>query len=166
MSHSHNADANHEASNAAAMAEIKKVTILLSVLTIIELILGFWMIGISSAALRLAIKGVIIILMMAKAFYIVAYFMHLKHEVKNMIMTIIVPLSLFIWFIAAFLWDGSSFRNLRNTYDPYFKEQATIKAEKKESAHGTATHGAAKHEAVKHEAGATEAKETPAAEKH
>jgi cytochrome c oxidase subunit IV len=160
MSHSHNADANHEASNAAAMAEIKKVTILLSVLTIVELILGFWMIGINSGALRLAIKGVIIILMMAKAFYIVAYFMHLKHEVKNMIMTIIVPLLLFVWFIGAFLWDGSSFRNLRNTYDPYFKEQATIKVEKKESAHGTATHGAAKHES-----GATEAKESPA-EKH
>jgi cytochrome c oxidase subunit IV len=160
MSHSHNADANHEASNAAAMAEIKKVTILLSVLTIVELILGFWMIGINSGALRLAIKGVIIILMMAKAFYIVAYFMHLKHEVKNMIMTIIVPLLLFVWFIGAFLWDGSSFRNLRNTYDPYFKEQATIKVEKKESAHGTATHGAAKHES-----GATEAKKSPA-EKH
>jgi nitrogen fixation-related uncharacterized protein len=109
----------------------------------------------------LAIKGVIIILMMAKAFYIVAYFMHLKHEVKNMIMTIIVPLSLFIWFIAAFLWDGSSFRDLRNTYNPYFKEQSTIKVEKKES-----EHGAAKHEAVKHESGAAEAKETPAAEKH
>jgi len=160
MSHSHNADANHEANNAAAMAEIKKVTILLSVLTIVELILGFWMIGINSGALRLAIKGVIIILMMAKAFYIVAYFMHLKHEVKNMIMTIIVPLLLFVWFIGAFLWDGSSFRNLRNTYDPYFKEQATIKVEKKESAHGTATHGA-----TKHESGATEAKESPA-EKH
>jgi len=161
MSHSHKADANHEANNAAVMAEIKKVTILLSVLTIVELILGFWMIGISSAALRLAIKGVIIILMMSKAFYIVAYFMHLKHEVKNMIMTIIVPLLLFAWFIAAFLWDGSSFRNLRNTYNPYFKEQSTIKVEKKES-----EHGAAKHEAVKHEAGATDAKETPATEKH
>jgi cytochrome c oxidase subunit IV len=162
MSHSHNADANHEANNAAAMAEIKKVTILLSILTIVELILGFWMIGISSAALRLAIKGVIVILMMSKAFYIVAYFMHLKHEVKNMIMTIIVPLSLFIWFIAAFLWDGSSFKNLRNTYDPYFKEQATIKVEKKESEHGAATHGAEKHEGVKQESGVTETKETPA----
>ena len=171
MSHPHNADANHEANNAAVMAEIKKVTILLSVLTIVELILGFWMIGISSAALRLAIKGVIIILMMSKAFYIVAYFMHLKHEVKNMIMTIIVPLSLFVWFIAAFLWDGSSFKNLRNTYNPYFKEQATIKVEKKEAEHGAATHGAAthgaeKHEAVKHEAGAGEAKQKPADEKY
>jgi len=161
MSHSHNADANHEANNAAAMAEIKKVTILLSVLTIVELILGFWMIGISSVALRLAIKGVIIILMMAKAFYIVAYFMHLKHEVKNMIMTIIVPLLLFVWFIAAFLWDGSSFRNLRNTYNPYFKEQATIKVEKKE-----AEHEAVKHEAVKHKSGAGEVKKKPADEKY
>ena len=159
MSHSHNTDANHEVNNAAVMAEIKKVTILLSVLTIIELILGFWMIGITNEALRLAIKGIIVILMMAKAFYIVAYFMHLKHEVKNMIMTIIVPLSLFIWFIAAFLWDGGSFRNLRNTYDPYFKEQATIKVEKKESEHGAAKHGAAKHES------GAEVKETPA-EKH
>lgn len=160
MSHSHNADANHESSNAAAMAEIKKVTIILSVLTVIELILGFWMMSLHSATLILTIKGVIVILMMAKAFYIVAYFMHLKHEVKNMIMTIIVPLLLFVWFIGAFLWDGGSFRNLRNTYDPHYKEQSTIKVEKKETEHGAATHGAAKHES-----GATEAKETPA-EKH
>jgi cytochrome c oxidase subunit IV len=166
MSHSHKADANHEANNAAVMAEIKKVTILLSVLTIVELILGFWMIGISSAALRLAIKGVIIILMMSKAFYIVAYFMHLKHEVKNMIMTIIVPLSLFVWFIAAFLWDGSSFKNLRNTYNPYFKEQATIKVEKKEAEHEAVKHEAVKHEAVKHKSGAGEVKKKPADEKY
>jgi hypothetical protein len=80
---------------------------------------------------------------MAKAFYIVAYFMHLKHEMKNLIMTIVVPLALFIWFIIAFLYDGNSFKNLRNTYDPYFKEQSTIKVEKK--AHGSAD----KHETPK-----------------
>jgi len=139
----HSAEHHHE----DVIAEIKKVTIILSVLTIVELILGFWMISLTSHSLILAIKGTIVILMMAKAFYIVAYFMHLKHEVKNLIMTIVVPLLLFVWFIGAFLWDGSSFRNLRNNYNPYFKEQATIKVEKKE-------HGAAKHEAkdAKHEA--------------
>ena len=149
MSHSHT---DHEAHNAEAMAEIKKVTIILSVFTIIELILGFWMISLTSDALILAIKGTIVILMMAKAFYIVAYFMHLKHEVKNLIMTIIVPLLLFVWFIGAFLWDGSSFRDLRNNYNPYFKEQATIKVEKKVEEHGAAKHEAtdAKHE-TKHE---------------
>ena len=142
MSHTAQHEENH------GNGEVKKVTIILSVLTIVELILGFWMIGITSEALRLAIKGTIIILMMAKAFYIVAYFMHLKHELKNLIMTIVVPLGLFIWFIIAFLWDGNSFRNLRNTYDPYFKERATIKVEKKAEGHGAGHEAGATHQAA------------------
>jgi cytochrome c oxidase subunit IV len=160
---------NHDSQSAEhhhdAIAEIKKVTIILSVLTIVELILGFWMIGITSEGMRLAIKGVIVILMMAKAFYIVAYFMHLKHEIKNFIMTVIVPLALFIWFIIAFLSDGNSFRNLRNTYDPHFKEQSTIKVEE-EGAHATdGKPSRESHEATeKHEAGAAEKHE--ATEKH
>jgi len=145
MSHTAQHEENH------GTGEIKKVTIILSVLTIIELILGFWMIGITSEGLRLAIKGSIIILMMAKAFYIVAYFMHLKHELKNLIMTIVVPLGLFVWFIGAFLIDGNSFRNLRNTYDPYFKERSTIKVEQKAEGHGGG-----------HEAGAAHAADTTA----
>ena len=145
MSHTAQHEENH------GNGEVKKVTIILSVLTIVELILGFWMIGITSEALRLAIKGTIIILMMAKAFYIVAYFMHLKHELKNLIMTIVVPLGLFIWFIIAFLYDGNSFRNLRNTYDPYFKERSTIKVEKKAEGRGGG-----------HEAGAAHAADTTA----
>lgn len=136
--------AEHQEHSGGGTKEIVKVTVILTVLTIVELVLGFWMIGIAldQHGLRLAIKGAIVILMMAKAFYIVAYFMHLKHEIKNMIMTIVVPLALFIWFIAAFLYDGNSFRNLRNTYDPHFKEQSTIKVEKKE-------HGGTKHEEKK-----------------
>lgn len=118
--------------------EVKRVTIILTVLTLIELALGFWMIGIESEGVRLAIKGAIVILMLAKAFYIVAYFMHLKHELKNMIMTIVVPLALFIWFIIAFLYDGDHYLNMRQTYDPYKKEQSQQKVEKKEhNAHGT-----------------------------
>jgi cytochrome c oxidase subunit 4 len=123
----------HEEHAGGGVKEIVKVTIILSVLTIVELALGFWMMGMPlESGLRLAVKGAIVILMMAKAFYIVAYFMHLKHEIKNLIMTIVVPLCLFIWFIVAFLYDGNSFRHLRNTYDPHFKEQSTIKVEKKE----------------------------------
>ena len=142
MSHTAHHEENH------GTGEIKKVTIILSVLTIVELILGFWMIDITSEALRLAIKGTIIILMMAKAFYIVAYFMHLKHELKNLIMTIVVPLGLMVWFIIAFLYDGNSFRNLRNTYDPYFKERSTIKVEKKAEGHGGGHEAGAAHAAA------------------
>lgn len=145
----------HQEHSGGGVKEIIKVTIILSVLTIIELILGFWMMGFDhESGMRLAIKGTIIILMLAKAFYIVSYFMHLGHELKNLIMTIVVPLALFIWFIIAFLYDGNSFRHLRNTYDPHFKEQSTIKVEKKE--HGAAEkkhEGAAeeKHEDTKHD---------------
>jgi cytochrome c oxidase subunit 4 len=71
---------------------------------------------------NLFIKGVIVILTLAKAFYIVGVFMHLGDEIRNMIMTIVVPLLLFVWFIAAFLWDGSAYRTRRNTYDTYYKE--------------------------------------------
>jgi hypothetical protein len=106
------------------------------------------MIDITSEALRLAIKGTIIILMLAKAFYIVAYFMHLKHELKNLIMTVVVPLSLFVWFIGAFLIDGNSFKNLRNTYDPYFKERSTIKVEQKAEGHGGGHAAGAAHRAT------------------
>ena len=128
--------AAHEEHGGGGVKEIVKVTIILSVLTVVELALGFWMMGMAlESGLRLAVKGAIVILMLAKAFYIVAYFMHLKHEVKNLIMTIVVPLGLFIWFIIAFLYDGDSFKNLRNTYDPYKKEQSTIKVEKKEVKH-------------------------------
>jgi cytochrome c oxidase subunit IV len=111
----------------AGRREIWRVTIILSVLTIIELILGFSMIGMPEGFLRHFIKGVIVILMLAKAFYIVSYFMHLGHELRNMIMTIVVPLGLFIWFIIAFLYDGASFKNLRNTYDPSYKERTMEK---------------------------------------
>jgi cytochrome c oxidase subunit IV len=65
----------------------------------------------------LFLKGVIIILSLAKAFYIVSIFMHLGDEIKNMIMTIVVPLMLFVWFIGAFLWDGNYYRTSRNRYD-------------------------------------------------
>ena len=93
---------------------------LLLVITMIELGLGFILYfthGTTSTALVLFIKGVIVILSLAKAFYIVSIFMHLGDEIRNMIMTIIVPLMLFVWFIGAFLWDGNSYRTLRNRYD-------------------------------------------------
>ena len=103
---------HHAASNTS---RIWKTTILLSILTIVELALGFTLYkthGQWSHGLVLAVKGVIVILTFAKAFYIVSVFMHLGDEIRNFIMTIIVPLSLFIWFIIAFLYEGNSWLNI------------------------------------------------------
>ena len=88
-------------------------------ITVVELALGFSMYLLPSlpSFLVLFMKGTIVILSLAKAFYIVGVFMHLGDEIRNMIMTIVVPLMLFVWFIGAFLWDGNSFRTMRNRYD-------------------------------------------------
>jgi cytochrome c oxidase subunit 4 len=116
--------------------EILRVTIILSVLTAVELALGYSMIGMADGLLKHFIKGAIIILMLAKAFYIVGYFMHLRHEIRNLIMTVCVPLFLFVWFIIAFLTDGNSFKNLRNTLDRNHKERSEQQAPvKKEEGH-------------------------------
>ena len=95
---------------------------ILSALTIVELSIGLLIYNIHkganpNATLVLAFKGLVCILTLAKAYYIVSVFMHLGDEVRNMIMTIVVPLCLFIWFIAAFLLDGTSWKNLRNEYN-------------------------------------------------
>jgi hypothetical protein len=110
---------HHEPGGKEVVSKIIKTTIILSVITIIELGMGLGMYALPMAAgLKLFLKGVIVILSLAKAFYIVGVFMHLGEEVKNLIMTIVVPLLLFVWFIAAFLYEGNSWKNLRNTYNP------------------------------------------------
>jgi hypothetical protein len=126
---------HHEPGGKEVVSKIIKTTVILSVITIIELGMGLGMYALPMAAgLKLFLKGVIVILSLAKAFYIVGVFMHLGEEVKNLIMTIVVPLLLFIWFIAAFLYEGNSWKNLRNTYNP--KQAVTAPA---------ATHEAGEH---------------------
>ena len=114
-------------SDAEFKRRVRKTTILLSVITIIELIIGLTIYTMHkgehpNAFLVLLFKGVVCILTLAKAYYIVSVFMHLGDEIRNMIMTIIVPLLLFVWFIAAFLWDGNEYRTSRNRYDKHFQE--------------------------------------------
>jgi hypothetical protein len=106
---------------------VRKTTILLSIITLIELGIGLTIYTIHkgadpNASLVLAFKGMVCILTLAKAYYIVSVFMHLGDEIRNMIMTIVVPLMLFIWFIIAFIADGNSYKNLRNKFDQHFKE--------------------------------------------
>lgn len=95
----------------------------LLIITVLELVVGMF-IAPHFHNLKLWFNVLYIIFTLAKAFYIVAEFMHLGHEIRNMVMTIAVPCLLFIWFITAFLWDGNSYKDLKNTYDPFYKEQS------------------------------------------
>lgn len=48
-----------------------------------------------------------------KAFYIVAEFMHLKHEVKSLIWAILLPCIFVVWLLIALLVEGGSIFSLR-----------------------------------------------------
>ena len=109
-----------EPEHASTTKHIWRTFWLLSALTVVELGIGLAIYTIHkgehpNASLVLGFKGMVCILTLAKAYYIVSVFMHLGSEVRNFIMTILVPLFLFIWFLIAFLWDGTSWKNLRNT---------------------------------------------------
>src|SRR5574338_479073 len=106
---------------------------ILLVITIIELGLGLLIhaLDLPDDLRRMLLKGTIIILSLAKAYFIVSVFMHLGDEIRNLILTIVIPLMLFIWFILAFILDGNSYKHLRNKYDKSFMERTIEVPQKK-----------------------------------
>lgn len=116
--HYENPEITFHPDHSGGTKKIWKIFWVLSVLTIVELGLGYFLYAKGtdiSYGTIMATKITIGVLTLAKAYYIVSVFMHLGDEIRNFIMTIIVPLALFIWFIIAFLADGNSWKNLRNT---------------------------------------------------
>ena len=64
-------------------------------------------------------KGVVnfflLLLTVLKAGFIVSVFMHLGDEIKGFILTVLIPLVLFVWFIIAFLADGNFWLHMNQT---------------------------------------------------
>ena len=52
-------------------------------------------------------NSIFIVLTIFKAFFIVGEFMHLKHETKGLIWTILVPMALLVWLLVALVTEGS-----------------------------------------------------------
>ncbi|GAB3307180.1 cytochrome C oxidase subunit IV family protein [Hymenobacter humi] len=52
-------------------------------------------------------NSIFIVLTILKAFFIVAEFMHLKHETKGLIWTILIPMALLVWLLVALVTEGS-----------------------------------------------------------
>ena len=82
-------------------AWIWRVFAILVGITAVEFVFVFFM---DPGTLR---NTIFIILTIMKAFFIVAEFMHLKHETKGLIWTILVPVSLLIWLLVALITEGS-----------------------------------------------------------
>lgn len=112
MAHTQNANDRQ-----AAIKSIWKTFWILLIVTMVEVGLAFLHLYTGFPG-KLLLNSIFIGLTIVKAFFIVAEFMHLGHEVRNLIMTILFPLLLFVWFIIAFLSDGDSWKNLRKDLAP------------------------------------------------
>ncbi|MDX2189449.1 MAG: cytochrome C oxidase subunit IV family protein [Bacteroidota bacterium] len=57
---------------------------------------------------KLLVIVIFVSLTLVKAFFIVAEFMHLKYEVKGLILCIVLPIMFVIWLIIALLYEGNA----------------------------------------------------------
>jgi cytochrome c oxidase subunit IV len=78
------------------------VTAYLAGITAVEFLLAFTM---PAGMFR---NIIFILLTIAKAFFIVADFMHLRHEVKFLGLAIILPTAFVVWLIAVLLAEGGT----------------------------------------------------------
>ncbi|MBT9146179.1 MAG: hypothetical protein DDT42_02061 [candidate division WS2 bacterium] len=78
---------------------------ILFAITSLEFIIAFVLVAPEAKGFRVAI---FVGLTLVKAFYIVAEFMHLKHEVKFLAWSIIIPLLFVVWLLVALLYEGGS----------------------------------------------------------
>lgn len=60
--------------------------------------------GIGQALYMMAMIGA----SLYKAYFIVFYFMHMAHEVRGLVMSVLLPTTLLIWAIIAFFQEGHS----------------------------------------------------------
>ena len=107
----HHSDVNSPESK-KQVGRIWKVFWILLVVTVVEVILGMFF---SHQMPKALVAFFFLALTLLKAGYIVAIFMHLGDEMKGFLITVLIPLTMFIWFIIAFLADGGFWLFMNST---------------------------------------------------
>ncbi len=86
---------------------IWRVALILAVITAAEFTIAFLL------PASMTRNMVFILMTLVKAFYIVAEFMHLKHEVKVLAWSILIPLVFVVWLLVALLVEGGEVFSVR-----------------------------------------------------
>ena len=115
---SHSADAHEEEHHfeiveqglheiQSSKKQIWKVFFILLAITVLEFIIALTSTFREHLGKSMVV-GIFFFLTVLKAFYIVGYFMHLKHEKLNMAYTILIPLMFIAYLITLLLFEGSN----------------------------------------------------------
>ena len=92
--------------------KIKKlwtVALILLVITILEFTVAFTV----PHEMKNLRVWTFILMTIVKAAYIVGEFMHLRHEAKVLIWSILIPLVFIVWMLVAFVYEGMAIADVR-----------------------------------------------------
>ena len=94
-----------------ARKRLWKVFWLLLAITIFEVSIAF------SPVSKIILKWTFITLTIVKAYYIVGFFMHLKHEKLHFAWTIVLPFLLIVYFICMMMYEGNALNWIRTVFE-------------------------------------------------
>jgi cytochrome c oxidase subunit 4 len=101
--HSHEPEVKVLPPDTAKIKQLWTVAAILGVITAVEFVVAFSM---PHGVLKTA---VFVLMTIVKAAYIVGEFMHLRHEVKVLMWSIVLPMVFVIWMLVAFVYEGMKF---------------------------------------------------------
>lgn len=105
---------NEHGKGADMVKLIWKTTLWLSIITVVEILLAVTLTEFFTAnGMLLVLNAFYIIMSLAKAFYIVSVFMHLKFEAKYLAVTILIPMTFLLFAVIALLAEGDSWLRMR-----------------------------------------------------
>ena len=105
--HAHLDQEAHEHNHGFDTKAVWRTFWILLVITCIELVIGMFVAPRFPHTTKIWFNILYIIFTSAKAFYIIAEFMHLKHETKALIWSILIPMALVAWLMVALIAEGS-----------------------------------------------------------
>jgi cytochrome c oxidase subunit 4 len=108
----HHAEGEHDHGDTMTRKKIVRVFLILSAITAIEFFVALVLVPKGTIGINIA-NPIYIILTLFKAFYIVAYFMHLKFEKVGLVYAILVPILFIIGLILVLTNESHHWINLR-----------------------------------------------------
>ncbi len=93
-------------------------TVWLTVITIVEVLIAVWYMNKygDGEGPRILLNGFFVLASLLKAYFIVGEFMHVKYEKRALMITILGPTIFLLWFVIAFLWEGTAWLNMREVW--------------------------------------------------
>ncbi len=90
---------------------------ILAVVTIVEIAAALIHYNFMPESPKSFLNVLFIVLSAAKAYYIMSEFMHLKYELKPMVISVIAPFLFLVWGVIAFLWEGKYWLSMKQFWD-------------------------------------------------